>query len=251
MNTASKKTTTKTTTIAKTASTCQGSSSQDEDETAAEDDSEARMNVEVKKERKTCFAFSEEDDIKVLQEVLSDDGIFKMDSKESQQWRGIAIRLVQQGMDVTAHSLRRRVKVIHDAFLLKEKQSKSASDFDEKTQLLVEYDELMEERVRNRIDQKTIKVHINKANDEGGRAIRDAAMATVDRAKMDDKPKFDIHEYLLVQQRQRALELEYQASAKKQRLELEAHQLTLNEQTLILQQQQMQMMSKIIDKMTK
>ncbi|KAG9406431.1 hypothetical protein AC1031_002752 [Aphanomyces cochlioides] len=178
-----------------------------------------------------------------------------MDSKESQQWRGIAIRLVQQGMDVTAHSLRRRVKVIHDAFLLKEKQSKSASgveeDIDEKTQLVVEYDELMEERVRNRIDQKTIKVHINKANDEGGRAIRDAAMATVDRAKMDDKPKFDIHEYLLVQQRQRAIELEYQASAKKQRLELEARQLTLNEQTLILQQQQMQMMSKIIDKMTK
>ncbi|CAK4715640.1 unnamed protein product, partial [Aphanomyces euteiches] len=97
---------------------------------------------------------------------------------------------------------------------------------------------------------KNVKVHINKANDEGGRAIRDAAMATVDRAKVDDKPKFDIHEYLLVQQRQRALELEYQASSKKQRLELEARQLTLNEQTLILQQQ-MQMMSKIIDKMTK
>ncbi|CAK5249287.1 unnamed protein product [Aphanomyces euteiches] len=102
-----------------------------------------------------------------------------------------------------------------------------------------------EERARNRVDQKNVKVHINKANDEGGHAIRDAAMATVDRAKVDDKPKFDIHEYLLVQQRQRALELEYQASSKKQRLELEARQLTLDEQTLILQQQQMQMMSKM------
>ncbi|CAK4712990.1 unnamed protein product [Aphanomyces euteiches] len=222
MNTASKKTTTKTTTIVKAASTCEGSSSQDEDETAAEDDSEARVNVQVKKERKTCS----------VRKMTS-----KSSKKESQQWRGIAIRLVQQGMDVIAHSLRRRVKVIHDSFLLKEKQSKLASgveeDFDEKTQLL-----------------KNVKVHINKANDEGGRAIRDAAMATVDRAKVDDKPKFDIHEYLLVQQRQRALELEYQASSKKQRLELEARQLTLNEQTLILQQQ-MQMMSKIIDKMTK
>ncbi|CAK4908466.1 unnamed protein product [Aphanomyces euteiches] len=192
MNTASKKTTTETTTIVKAASTCEGSSSQDEDETAAEDDSEARVNVQVKKERKTC--------------------------SESQQWRGIAIRLVQQGMDVIAHSLRRRSKLA----------SGVEEDFDEKTQLL-----------------KNVKVHINKANDEGGHAIRDAAMATVDRAKVDDKPKFDIHEYLLVQQRQRALELEYQASSKKQRLELEARQLTLDEQTLILQQQQMQMMSKM------
>ncbi|CAK4650635.1 hypothetical protein AeMF1_001725 [Aphanomyces euteiches] len=219
MNTASKKTTTKTTTIVKAASTCEGSSSQDEDETAAEDDSEARVNVQVKKERKTCS----------VRKMTS-----KSSKKESQQWRGIAIRLVQQGMDVIAHSLRRRVKVIHDSFLLKEKQSKLASgveeDFDEKTQLLVEYG--------------------RACSQSGGRAIRDAAMATVDRAKVDDKPKFDIHEYLLVQQRQRALELEYQASSKKQRLELEARQLTLNEQTLILQQQ-MQMMSKIIDKMTK
>ncbi|CAK4218972.1 unnamed protein product [Aphanomyces euteiches] len=222
MNTASKKTTTETTTIVKAASTCEGSSSQDEDETAAEDDSEARVNVQVKKERKTY-------DIKVLQEGLSDDGIFKMDSKESQQWRGIAIRLVQQGMDVIAHSLRRRVKVIHDSFLLKRET--------------VQVGISTEERARNRVDQKNVKVHINKANDEGGHAIRDAAMATVDRAKVDDKPKFDIHEYLLVQQRQRALELEYQASSKKQRLELEARQLTLDEQTLILQQQQMQMMS--------
>ncbi|CAK4912841.1 unnamed protein product, partial [Aphanomyces euteiches] len=201
MNTASKKTTTETTTIVKAASTCEGSSSQDEDETAAEDDSEARVNVQVKKERKTCS----------VRKMTS-----KSSKKESQQWRGIAIRLVQQGMDVIAHSLRRRSKLA----------SGVEEDFDEKTQLL-----------------KNVKVHINKANDEGGHAIRDAAMATVDRAKVDDKPKFDIHEYLLVQQRQRALELEYQASSKKQRLELEARQLTLDEQTLILQQQQMQMMS--------
>ncbi|KAH9133698.1 hypothetical protein AeRB84_020291 [Aphanomyces euteiches] len=230
MNTASKKTTTETTTIVKAASTCEGSSSQDEDETAAEDDSEARVNVQVKKERKTCS----------VRKMTS-----KSSKKESQQWRGIAIRLVQQGMDVIAHSLRRRVKVIHDSFLLKRETVQVGIRYVSKKTLTRRRSSWSstEERARNRVDQKNVKVHINKANDEGGHAIRDAAMATVDRAKVDDKPKFDIHEYLLVQQRQRALELEYQASSKKQRLELEARQLTLDEQTLILQQQQMQMMS--------
>ncbi|CAK4695047.1 unnamed protein product [Aphanomyces euteiches] len=208
-------------------------------------------DVSVKKERKTRFAFKTDDDVKVLQEVLSDDGIFKDGAKEVDQWRGIAKRLIQQGMDVTAHSIRRRVKVIYDAFLSMEQQSKKASDCDEVTQLLTEYHELVEERAICRADDQKVKIQAEKANEAGGRAIRDAAMATVERCRKEEKPKLDIHEYLLEQQRHRALELENQTSLKRQRLELEARQLALNEQTLAFQQRQMEIMEKLIEKIAK
>ncbi|KAF0726672.1 hypothetical protein Ae201684P_009290 [Aphanomyces euteiches] len=229
MNTASKKTTTETTTIVKAASTCEGSSSQDEDETAAEDDSEARVNVQVKKERKTCSVRKMTS--KSSKKVLATTEYLRWTRRNPNSGEALQFDLFNKAWtsshilcvaDPSWHQVSKKT-------LTRRRSSWSST----------------EERARNRVDQKNVKVHINKANDEGGHAIRDAAMATVDRAKVDDKPKFDIHEYLLVQQRQRALELEYQASSKKQRLELEARQLTLDEQTLILQQQQMQMMSKM------
>ncbi|KAH9100513.1 hypothetical protein Ae201684P_006710 [Aphanomyces euteiches] len=170
-------------------------------------------DISVKKERKTRFAFKTDDDVKVLQE-------------EVDPWRGIAKRLIQQGMDVTARSIRRRVKVIYDAFLSREQQSKKASgideDCDEVTQLLTEYHELVVERAICRADDQKVKIKAEKANEAGGMAIRDAAMATVERCRKEEKPELDIHEYLLEQQRHRALELENQTSLKRQRLEHEA-----------------------------
>ncbi|CAK4097012.1 unnamed protein product [Aphanomyces euteiches] len=126
--------------------------------------------------------------MEVLQEVLSDDGIFKDGSKEVDQWRGIAKRLIEQGMDYTTQGQ----KVIYDAFLSGEQQSKKASgideDCDEVTQLLTEYHEIVEERAICRADDQKVKIQAEKANEAGGRAIRDAAMATVERCRKEEKP---------------------------------------------------------------
>ncbi|KAH9070332.1 hypothetical protein Ae201684P_002694 [Aphanomyces euteiches] len=192
-------------------------------------------DISVKKERKTRFAFKTDDDVKVLQEVLSDDGIFKDGAKEVDQWRGIA-----KGS-------------FNKAWM--EQQSKKASgideDCDEVTELLTEYHELVEERAICRADDQKVKIQAEKANEAGGRAIRDAAMATVERCRKEEKPKLDIHEYLLEQQRHRALELENQISLKRQRLKLEARQLALNEQKLAFQQREMEIMEKLIEKIAK
>ncbi|KAH9130977.1 hypothetical protein AeNC1_019771 [Aphanomyces euteiches] len=54
------------------------------------DDTDAQDNLpenSIKKARKTRFAYKEADDIKLLQEVLSDDGLFVKGKKEAQQWR--------------------------------------------------------------------------------------------------------------------------------------------------------------------
>ncbi|CAK4073405.1 unnamed protein product [Aphanomyces euteiches] len=203
-------------------------------------------DISVKKERKTRFAFKTDDDVKVLQEVLSDDGIFKDGAKEVDQWRGIAKGSFNKAW---------MVKVIYDAFLSREQQSKKASgideDCDEVTELLTEYHELVEERAICRADDQKVKIQAEKANEAGGRAIRDAAMATVERCRKEEKPKLDIHEYLLEQQRHRALELENQISLKRQRLKLEARQLALNEQKLAFQQREMEIMEKLIEKIAK
>ncbi|CAK4609082.1 unnamed protein product, partial [Aphanomyces euteiches] len=51
-------------------------------------------------------------------------------------------------------------------------------DCDEVTQLLTEYHEIVEERAICRADDQKVKIQAEKANEAGGRAIRDAAMAT-------------------------------------------------------------------------
>ncbi|CAK4532488.1 unnamed protein product, partial [Aphanomyces euteiches] len=83
-------------------------------------------------------------------------------------------------------------KVIYDAFLSGEQQSKKASgideDCDEVTQLLTEYHEIVEERAICRADDQKVKIQAEKANEAGGRAIRDAAMATVERCRKEEKP---------------------------------------------------------------
>ncbi|CAK4737551.1 unnamed protein product [Aphanomyces euteiches] len=56
---------------------------------------------DIKKERKTRFAYKEADDVKLLQEILSDDGLFIDGTKDVLQWHGIHKRLQSGGMDVS------------------------------------------------------------------------------------------------------------------------------------------------------
>ncbi|KAG9405091.1 hypothetical protein AC1031_004197 [Aphanomyces cochlioides] len=115
------------------------------DDTDAQDD----LPDSGKKARKTRFAYKEADDVKLLQDVLSDDGLFVKGTKEAQQWRGIHLRLSSGGMDVSEHSLKRRLKTIHESFRATYRESQAASGVDEtvdeKTVLLQEYDELLRE----------------------------------------------------------------------------------------------------------
>ena len=158
-------------------------------EDVASDDTDAPI---IKKERKTRFVYRDEDDVKLLKEVLSDDGIFVEDTKEHEQWRGVSERLRRAGLDVTAHSMRRRLKTIYEAFQSSERTSKAASgvseEHDEKMDLLTEYHDLLEERKAELADKKQHKVDADKRNDVGGRAIRDAALSSMERPKKEDKP---------------------------------------------------------------
>jgi hypothetical protein len=251
-------------------------SSMNGDNSDALSDHETVDGVIIKKERKTRFAFKDTDDIKLLQEVLSEDGIFVDGTKPSEQWRGIAKRL-QRFMPVTAHSLRRRVKTLHETFLATERQSKAASgeqthelyftllrltaryglyvgideELDEKSTLLAEYDQLLTERSESEEKKKTEKCAADKRNDEGGRVLRDAAMESLSRSGVESKPKFNVHDFLSENQRLRTLEQEERANAKRQRLDIETRQLALQEQSIAFQQKTMELMAALIEKLSK
>ncbi|KAG9404698.1 hypothetical protein AC1031_004906 [Aphanomyces cochlioides] len=125
----------------------------------ADSDNDSVVVEGIKKERKTRFAYKNSDDIKLLKEVLGDDGIFTEGAKESHLWHGVHERLQRSGMDVSEHSLRRRLKTIHEAYCSATLKSKKSSGVDEtpveKTQLLEAYDELYNDRKAQEGVQKT------------------------------------------------------------------------------------------------
>ncbi|CAK4729089.1 unnamed protein product, partial [Aphanomyces euteiches] len=129
------------------------------------DDTDAQDNLpdSIKKARKTRFAYKEADDIKLLQEVLSDDGLFVKGKKEAQQWRG---------MDVSEHSLKRRLKTIHESFRATDRESQAASGVDEtvdeKAVLLQEYDELLREQKLEEDEKKKTRQDAEEKQDNGG-----------------------------------------------------------------------------------
>ncbi|KAH9146989.1 hypothetical protein LEN26_004832 [Aphanomyces euteiches] len=113
---------------------------------------EASLEVASNEER------VEADDVKLLQEILSDDGLFIDGTKEVLQWHDIHKRLQSGGMDVSEHSLKRRLKTIYDTFCVAERTSQRASGveepLDEKTQLLQEYHELLCERQASEAEKR-------------------------------------------------------------------------------------------------
>ncbi|CAK4493002.1 unnamed protein product, partial [Aphanomyces euteiches] len=154
---------------------------------------------DIKKERKSRFAYKEADDVKLLQENLSDDGLFIDGTKEVLQWHDIHKRLQSGGMDVSEHSLKRRLKTIYDTLYVAEGTSQRASGveepLDEKTQLLQEYHELLCERQAREAEKKKTMRDADKTNEASGRAIRDAALNIFDRSSSleneKDPLKFD------------------------------------------------------------
>ncbi|CAK4888373.1 unnamed protein product, partial [Aphanomyces euteiches] len=140
------------------------------------DDTDAQDNLpdSIKKARKARFAYKEADDIKLLQEVLSDDGLFVKGTKEAQQWRGIHLRLCGGGMDVSEHSFKRRLKTIHESFRATDRESQAASGVDEtvdeKAVLLQEYHELLREQKLEE-DEKKTRQDAEEKQDNGGRAL--------------------------------------------------------------------------------
>ncbi|KAH9117228.1 hypothetical protein LEN26_012753 [Aphanomyces euteiches] len=113
---------------------------------------------DIIKERKTRYAYKEADDVKLLQEILSDEVLFIDGTKEVLQWHDIHKRLQSGGMDVSEHSLKRRLKTIYDSLCVAERTSQRAPSvekpLDEKTQLLQEYHELLCERQASEAEKK-------------------------------------------------------------------------------------------------
>jgi hypothetical protein len=85
-----------------------------------------RTQKGAKEERKARFTYTEALDIKLLREVLGDNGIFT-NGMSKHQWKSIVGSFADEGHDVTAHSLQGRLKIIYESFLLDEKTSKRAS----------------------------------------------------------------------------------------------------------------------------
>ncbi|CAK4699783.1 unnamed protein product [Aphanomyces euteiches] len=238
-----------------------GGGESDSDEVAV------RVSAEdTKKERKTRFAYKESDDIKLLKELLGDEGIFVEGMKETHQWRAVHKRMKDSGMDVSEHSLRRRLKTIHEAYCSAERKSRQASGIDEtvdeRTQLLEAYDELLREQKAEEAERKNKKDDIHSRNEEGGRVIRDAALETFQRSNKGEydkeKSKFDINEYLQENLRVRSQEVEDRAAAKRRRLELDTRQMVLQErmietqlETAKMQREMMAMMAALIEKHSK
>ncbi|CAK4938038.1 unnamed protein product [Aphanomyces euteiches] len=183
------------------------------------DDTDAQDNLpdSIKKARKTRFAYKEADDIKLLQEVLSDDGLFVKGTKEAQQWRGV---------DATV---------------------------DEKAVLLQEYDELLREQKLEEDEKKKTRQDAEEKQDNGGRALRDAALTTFERQKAEEnheKPsKFDINDYLRETLQARISEREDKADTKRQRLELDNRMITLQESMIQWQKEATQMQHEMLGMM--
>ncbi|CAK4151648.1 unnamed protein product [Aphanomyces euteiches] len=220
------------------------------------DDTDAQDNLpdSIKKARKTRFAYKEADDIKLLQEVLSDDGLFVKGTKEAQQWRGIHLRLSGGGMDVSEHNLKRRLKTIHESFRATDRESQAASGVDatvdEKAVLLQEYDELLREQKLEEDEKKKTRQDAEEKQDNGGRALRDAALTTFERQKAEEnheKPsKFDINDYLRETLQARISEREDKADTKRQRLELDNRMITLQESMIQWQKEATQMQHEML-----
>ncbi|CAK4100595.1 unnamed protein product [Aphanomyces euteiches] len=219
------------------------------------DDTDAQDNLpdSIKKARKARFAYKEADDIKLLQEVLSDDGLFVKGTKEAQQWRGIHLRLCGGGMDVSEHSFKRRLKTIHESFRATDRESQAASGVDEtvdeKAVLLQEYHELLREQKLEE-DEKKTRQDAEEKQDNGGRALRDAALTTFERQKAEEnheKPsKFDINDYLRETLQARISEREDKADTKRQRLELDNRMITLQESMIQWQKEATQMQHEML-----
>ncbi|KAH9104383.1 hypothetical protein AeMF1_019539 [Aphanomyces euteiches] len=210
------------------------------------DDTDAQDNLpdSIKKARKTRFAYKEADDIKLLQEVLSDDGLFVKGKKEAQQWRGISSIMA---------SLKRRLKTIHESFRATDRESQAASvdeTVDEKAVLLQEYDELLREQKLEEDEKKKTRQDAEEKQDNGGRALRDAALTTFERQKAEEnheKPsKFDINDYLRETLQARISEREDKADTKRQRLELDNRMITLQESMIQWQKEATQMQHEML-----
>ncbi|CAK4904207.1 unnamed protein product [Aphanomyces euteiches] len=206
---------------------------------------------DIKKERKTRFAYKEADDVKLLQEILSDDGLFIDGTKDVLQWHGIHKSLQSGGMDVSEHGLKRRLKTIYDTFCVAERTSQRASGveepLDEKTQLLQEYHELLCER---------------QTNEAGGRAISDAALNTFDRSSSleneKDPLKFDVNQYLRETLRTRTMEHEEETEWKRRRVKLDNRLISMQENMIEMQKEAtrmqhetMKIMAALIEKVQK
>ncbi|OQR90032.1 hypothetical protein ACHHYP_05867 [Achlya hypogyna] len=234
-------------------------------EEVSDSESVAVLSAEdVKKERKARFVYKESHDIDLLREILGDDGLFVGGLKEIDKWRGVHERLVKGGMTVSVHSLRQQLRTMYDAFLAADAKSKRASgaeeSLDEKTKLHTEYHELKLEQDAAKEVKKQTKDDTGKKNDEGGRAIRDAALKIVERKIKDDKPaasksgessKFDVYAFLKENQRLRAEELQERAAHKRQRLQFEERQLMLQEKAMQQQAATFKLMASVLEKLAK
>ncbi|EQC25992.1 hypothetical protein SDRG_16140 [Saprolegnia diclina VS20] len=251
----------------------------------AEESSEIESRVvsadDVKKERKTRYVYREADDIRLLQQVLGDQGLFVAGAKPAAQWRSIHQCLYDEGIDVSQHSLIQRLKTIYKTFL--DRSSPIAvgdkDPVDEKTTLLMEYHELVREGATGK--RKTRHVEIATQRNEVDRILsRDAALASagsneegeeVHERSCPPNRKVDANSYLQEILRLHAMEQDEATATKKRRLALEQRQLDFQQtmleqhrsfqelveqqrtfQELILEQQKVmtQLLLRFVDKLT-
>jgi hypothetical protein len=141
------------------------------------------MEMENTGTRKQRYHFTEEADVMLLKEVLGDEGIFTSASKKKDIWDKISLNLNQTGIPVTALSIQRRLKRIHEEYLEKKKETIRASGIEEipteKDQLLLEYDELLKEEAQEKENKKKENAEKVDQDTVQGQIIREAALSSI------------------------------------------------------------------------
>ncbi|XP_001634030.2 golgin subfamily A member 6-like protein 22 [Nematostella vectensis] len=211
-------------------------------------------------EKRELFIWKFDSDVSLLKEVIAEEPHkHPYASKErGQKWDKIALNLKENhGFKVTQRSVRKRFNSLHEDFLKKEKKEKRDSGgevmYDEKHQMLTDYNELIEDWERERKervdDEKVMAEDMRKKATERLSATKKRKESGEDKGE-EDQPKRKTQQSLVqlmeqsiaVRSQERARELEIRENELKQQQHFHGFLLQQQQQAqqMHMQQQQQQ-----------
>ncbi|KAG9414578.1 hypothetical protein AC1031_007986 [Aphanomyces cochlioides] len=202
-------------------------------------------------ERKKRFIFKDNHDELLLLEVLGDNGFFTHGVKKSEAWAKIENNLRLLGVEATAH---------------KENASKAASGVVEtltkKKRLLQEYHDALMDEKEAKLSKKVKSAEVDNAIEIGGKALRDAAMMSMDTKQSSESKsnKLSLNTIFESLNESKMLEFDFrkrdldlrQAEAeakqdlKRRRIEIDLKNAENQSRALALQEQQMKLQANLI-----